>query len=577
MGNKLRITDNYIQISVDRGDAESLKKTSQIYPIHSNRIKTEFFTSIRKIDEVLEIFRGITEENINTAPPQVVARYTKEMQARSAVDRLLSRDVSFALDMQVSSTLKLMPHQEIGREIALLRDRFCFFYDTRTGKTPLSLSIIYDDLREHPNHKWLVVCPLILIENAWLEDARTFFPDIKTVSCHATTPKKRAEAMAQEASIYVTNVESFAKYKEQFEAMGFHGCIVDESSTMKSYKSKTSEALVDFAQKMKRFYLLSGTPAPNGEWEYYMQLKAIDFYGVQQSYTQFKEYFFVDTSFNSNYEKLVVRPDRKEELHALIKKYSLYVDKEDVLTTPGRTWHEVEFELPDDLKKHYNKMKNDLCVVLKDEKSITAPSAAAKLNKLNQITSGFIMDTQAIKENAFYGDNLTEWYLLDDYRFKKLQELLSSDNIRDEQVLIWANYRKEFELIKGLLGERCRCIYGGTTITEKNESIRLFKSGEVQYLIANPASADKGLTLTNAHICVYFSLNWSYELFKQSMERIYGDIRKQPKHCHYYVFIASGTIDRILYSDVLQGKGDASYAVLNHLKGDNNGFSEKNF
>lgn len=576
MGNKLRITDNYIQISVDRGDAESLKKTSQIYPIHSNRIKTEFFASIRKIDEVLEIFRGITEENINTAPPAIAARYAKEMRARREVDLILAGRQS-ALDPQISDTLTLMPHQEMGREIALLRDRFCFFYDTRTGKTPLSLSIIYDDLREHHNHKWLVVCPLILIENAWLEDARTFFPDIKTVSCHATTPKKRAEAMAQEASIYVTNVESFAKYKEQFEAMGFHGCIVDESSTMKSYKSKTSEALVDFAQKMKRFYLLSGTPAPNGEWEYYMQLKAIDFYGVQQSYTQFKEYFFVDTSFNSNYEKLVVRPDRKEELHALIKKYSLYVDKEDVLTTPGRTWHEVEFELPDDLKKHYNKMKNDLCVVLKDEKSITAPSAAAKLNKLNQITSGFIMDTQAIKENAFYGDNITEWYLLDDYRFKKLQELLSSDNIRDEQVLIWANYRKEFELIKGLLGERCRCIYGGTTITEKNESIRLFKSGEVQYLIANPASADKGLTLTNAHICVYFSLNWSYELFKQSMERIYGDIRKQPKHCHYYVFIASGTIDRILYSDVLQGKGDASYAVLNHLKGDSNGFSEKNF
>ena len=91
---------------------------------------------------------------------------------------------------------------------------------------------------------------------------------------------------------------------------------------------------------------------------------------------------------------------------ALIKKYSLYVDKEDVIVTPGRTWHEVEFELPDDLKKHYNKMKNDLYIELEGEKSITAASAAAKLNKLNQITSGFIMDTQAIKENKLYGDSI---------------------------------------------------------------------------------------------------------------------------------------------------------------------------
>ena len=567
MGNKLRFSDNGIEIIVDRGDEESLQKICQIYPIHSNRIKTKFITSICNTPEVLDVMRDIKIEDLERrGVPDTIKRYFyREMRAREGVESILQGRT--ALDPKVSDTLTLMPHQERGREIAILRGRFCFFYDTRTGKTPLSLSIIYDDLREHPNHKWLVVCPLILIENAWLEDANKFIPFIKTVSCHAATPKKRAEAMAQEASIYVTNVESFAKYKEKFEEMGFNGCIVDESSTMKSPKSQTSKALVDFAQKMKRFYLLSGTPAPNGEWEYYMQLKAIDFYGVQQSYSQFKEYYFVNTSYNPQYEKLVVRPDRKDELMALIKRYSLYVDKEDVLTTPGRTFHEVEFELPEDLKKYYNKMKNDMAIEVANETHITAASAAAKLNKLRQISSGFIMDTQAIKENAFYEDeNKEEWYLLNDYRFKQLDRVLR-DECGDEQVLIWANYRKEFELISKMLGDRCRCIYGATSIQDKTDAIRRFKDGSIQYLVANPASADKGLTLTNAHLCVYFSLNWSYELYKQSMERIYGDIMKQPKHCHYYIMIAKGTVDRILYSDVLQGKGDASYAVLNHLKG----------
>lgn len=563
MSNKLRFSDNYIEIVGN--DVDTVCKVAELYPTHCNRKKDTFWTSPRNVIEVLRIFRGIDFGNIDTAPPVVQNKFYMELRARDNVEDILANGPRW--DCKVNDNLTLMRHQQIGREIAIYRDRFAFFYDTRTGKTPLSLSIIYDDIQRHRDHKWLVVCPLILIDNAWLEDALKFFPDIKTVSCHATTPKKRAEKMAQEASIYITNVESFAKYKEDFEKMGFHGCIVDESSTMKSHKSKTSDALVDFAQKMQRFYLLSGTPAPNGEWEYYMQLKAIDYYGVHQSYTQFKEYYFVNMSYNPQYEKLVVRPDRKDELYALIKKYSLYVDKEDVLTTPGRTWHEVEFELPTELKKQYNQMKDDLCLEL-DGVDILAKSTAAKLNKLNQITSGFIMDTQAIKENKFYDDsNLTEWYLLDDFRFKKLQDLLNSPGVRDEQVLIWANYRKEFEIIQSLLGERCRCIYGGTSITEKNESIRLFKTGEIPYLIANPASADKGLTLTNAHISIYFSLNWSYELFKQSMERIYGDVMKQPKHCHYYVFIAKGSIDRVLYSDVLQGKGDASYAVLNHLKG----------
>ena len=273
-------------------------------------------------------------------------------------------------------------------------------------------------------------------------------------------------------------------------------------------------------------------------------------------------------SYNPQYEKLALRLDKKDELFSLIRKYALYVDKEDVLTTPGRTFHEVEFEMPAELKKQYNKMKNKLAVELGDNVMITAPSTAAKLNKLNQITSGFIMDTQAAKENKFYEDSAApEWYMLDAYRFRLLQDLLNKDNIRNEQVLIWANYRKEFETIQSMLGDKCRCVYGGTTLAEKNEAISLFKSGKIQYLIANPASADKGLTLTNAHISIYFSLNWSYELFKQSMERIYADISKQPKHCDYYVMIAKGTIDRVLYSDVLQGKGQYSSAVLAHLKG----------
>lgn len=561
------MSKNCLEVQCDRTDLDTQSKLTSIFPVHVNRIKTSYKMSIHKVPEVLQLLRGIGVDNIDTAPLQVQEYFYKEMAIRENVRDLIANGPRNS--PKVNEHLTLMRHQQLGREIAKYHDRYAFFYDTRTGKTPLSLSIIYDDIVANPSHKWLVVCPLILIDNAWIPDAAQFVPELTTISCHATTPAKRLQRLATEANIYVTNTESFVKYREHFDKMGFEGCIVDESSDMKSPSSKVSKELVDFAQTVKRFYILSGTPAPNGEQEYYMQLKSVDFYSVQSSYTQFKEYFFVNMSYNPQYEKLALRPDRKDELFSLIRKYALYVDKEDVLTTPGRTFHEVEFELPVGLKKHYNKLKNELYMELGEGVRITAPSAAAKLNKLNQVTSGFIIDTQAVKENKFYDDsNLQEWYLLDKYRFDRLALLLENE-CRGEQVLIWANYRKEFELISEMLGDRCRCVYGGTSIQDKNDAIQRFKDGRIQYLIANPASADKGLTLTNAHISIYFSLNWSYELFKQSMERIYGDIRKQPKHCDYYVMIAKGTIDRVLYSDVLQGKGTASYAVLNHLKGGN--------
>lgn len=561
---KLRISDKSIGFVFEGPTREPIEDT--FYPVHFNRKKTEAKISCRFLPEVLEYMRNINEENIErNAPSQIQELFWNELYARRRISDLLTngpQNTPF-----VTETLTLMPHQQLGREIAEVRDRFCFFFDTRTGKTPLSLSIMYDDLQRHPEHKWLVICPLILIENAWLEDAANFIPNIEIVNCHASTKDKRLKAINSDAQIYITNTESFVSYREHFEAVGFEGCFVDESSSMKSNKSKQSKALVEFAHTLKRFYLLSGTPAPNGEWEYFMQLRAIDYYSMPSSYTQFKEHYFINTSYNPQFEKLALREDRRDELMSLIKKYAIYVDKEDVLTTPGRSFHEVSLEMPQELAAHYRMLKNKLYLEV-DGKQITAASAAAKLNKLNQVSSGFVIDTLAVKENKFYDDSeIPEWHMLDDYRFKKLQDLLSSPDLRDKQVLIWANYHKEFETIQSILGERCRCVYGRTTIGDKNEAIRLFKSGEIQYLVANPASADKGLTLTNCYNCIYFSLNWSYELYKQSMERIYGDIRKQPNHCHYYIMLASGTVDEMLYHTVLQGKCNASTAVLEHLKG----------
>ena len=563
MRNKILMFRNCLEVQCDRNDLTTQELMSSFYPVHVNRTRTSYKLSIHNVPEVLNLLRNISVDNIDTAPLRVQEYFYRELAIRNNVGDLIKNGPKESC--KVNEHLTLMRHQQLGREIAKYQDRYAFFYDTRTGKTPLSLAIMYDDIVANPTHKWLVVCPLILIENAWIPDAAEFVPELSIVSCHAATPAKRIERIHSEANIYVTNTESFVKYREHFNDVGFTGCIVDESSDMKSTRSKVSKELVDFAQTVRRFYLLSGTPAPNGEHEYYMQLKAVDYYGVQQSYAQFKEHYFMNMSFNPQYEKLALRPDKRDELFSLIKKYALYVDKEDVLTTPGRTFHEVEFEMPPELKKHYNKLKNELYMELGDGLKITAPSTAAKLNKLNQVTSGFVIDTQAVKENKFYNEDRTELYNLSGYRFAKLIDMLGE--IGEEQVLIWANYKAEFKIIREALGDKCRCVYGETSITEKNEAIRLFKEGKIQYLVANPASADKGLTLTNAHISIYFSLNWSYELFKQSMERIYGDVKKQPKHCEYYIMIAKGTIDRVLYSDVLQGKGSASTAVLNHLKG----------
>lgn len=563
MTNKLKLSPQGIEITFD--DAETRTKLEEFYPVHYNRKGTVAKLSGRLIPEVLETFRGISVDNISTAPLRIQELYMREKDARCN-ERMLKL-YGPRKNPVVTPTLTLMKHQQLGRELAEIRDRYGFFLDTRCGKCPMSLAIMYDDIVANPTHKWLVVAPLILLDNAWMEDAKKFIPNITVVNCHGATKTKRLEAMKRPASIYLTNIESFASYKEEFERMGLHGCIVDESSCMKSNSSKQTKALVDFAQSMKRFYLLSGRPSPNGLWELYPQLKALDFFSVPSSYTKFKERFFINTSFNPQYEKLEIRGDRKDELTAIVANYAIYVDQEDVLTLAGRTFHTVPLVMPPDLKKQYNLMRKEmyLDVATEGEKKITAKSAGAMCNKLRQVASGFVIDSKAVKENKFYDEDAQEVYLLDDYRFKALDRLLLK--IGSEQAIIWCTYRYEFDYIKKMLGDNCAMIYGAVSAADKSKAIEHFKSGKVQYLVAHPASAKFGLTLTNAHYAIYFSLTFSYEDWKQSSERIYGRIESQPVHCEYYVLLSKGGIDERIYNDVLNGKHSCSMSLLNHLKG----------
>ena len=530
-----------------------------VYPYHVNRSHTKYTVSRRYIIEIAEQL-GYTYDN---APEPIREAMLQERRARLAINELMTMGPKES--PVVNEHLTLRPVQEVAREIAKYRDKYCIYLDTRVGKTPTSLAIINDDLAEHPEHKWLIICPLTLIENAWIPDIKRFMPNLSFINCHASTKARRLEKLQDTtANVYITNTESYASYKEYFDLFHFDGIVLDESSCLKSPKTKQTKAILDSAWKVKRFYQLSGRPAPNCEVEYYSQIRAVDYYGVPQSLTRFKQDFFVDLAFNTNFEKLQLRVDKREDLFNLIKKYAIYADMSDELTLPGREFIEVPVEMPQKLKEHYRALKNEMATEIAEEVTITTLSAGAKINKLRQVTSGFIIDTEAKKENAMFGTNLQEVYNIDNYKLDKLMELLEKH--KDEQVIIWANYHEEFRAVKELLGDKCRCVYGLTSASEKTTNIKAFKDGKVQYLLANTASASKGLTLTNCHICIYLSIDYSYENYYQSIQRIYGDISSQPNFCTYYFILAKGTIDESIYRETLQGKGTANMALLSHIK-----------
>ena len=54
-----------------------------------------------------------------------------------------------------------------------------------------------------------MLCPLSVIETAWMDDCKQFYPDLKIVNCHGNTRKERLEALKTDSDIYVMNYDSF--------------------------------------------------------------------------------------------------------------------------------------------------------------------------------------------------------------------------------------------------------------------------------------------------------------------------------------------------------------------------------
>lgn len=554
----IKLADQYIEIVANSTDPDFLHLLSSLSGVFKERRQNTFRCSVHKLPEVLRAMRNVQDSSGLVGVAKEV--YDKEMLRRERTRLLKELGPDMTSDW-------LWPNQCLGIELAQINDRYNFFYDTRTGKTLMSLKIMYDRLRSGENRRCLVICPPNIIK-AWQNDAAEHFPELKLSFFYGDTAQ-RYEALQTPAHIVVWSTTQLTNNIELLKQCKFDTCFFDESSKLKNYRSQISESALELAKHIKSWYNLSATPAPNCESEYYTQMRIIDPYIFNPFRTHFVSRYFDNTSRDKNYEKLKIKEDKYEEFMSIIEDYSIYVDQKS-LPTAGKEWHNVYFELPQEVKDIYDEMRVQKSAEIKGV-SIEPSIAAAIRAKLNQIASEFVLDTEAIKSNKIarmlkLNENKAETIAIGtSSRVEALDKLLKQ--LGEQKVVIWANYKEEFAMIRELLKDDARYINGETSVADKEQYIYSdFKKGPLRYLVCHPASVGMGINLTEAHVAIYYSLNDSWEALKQSSERIYGHIAVQPHKCHYYMLMARGTINEVIYDNVTN-KRDLSTGLLLHLQG----------
>jgi len=239
-----------------------------------------------------------------------------------------------------------------------------------------------------------------------------------------------------------------------------------------------------------------------------------------------------------------------ERLRELMSPYIYRVLKKDCLDLPPKVYSNHYFELPPSQRKVYEAALHELRYE-RDNGAIDKFSALTKLNKLRQITSGFIML-----------DGVATALPEDSARLSAFKDLVEDV---DGQFIVWAVYREEIRQIAEALraaGISTVEYHGGVKEKAREEAVDDFQGGSARAFVGNAQAGGIGLTLTAAETSIYYSNDFSLELRLQSEDRNH---RKGTKGTVRYIdLVAVDSIDEKVAS-VLQSKSEVADFVMNNL------------
>ena len=219
------------------------------------------------------------------------------------------------------------------------------------------------------------------------------------------------------------------------------------------------------------------------------------------------------------------------ELRERTGKIAFIARKEDCLDLPEKVYQPVYAELNAEQKRIYKELKQTLYTEYNDTELTVANKIALSV-RFQQIVGGFFPET---------GEPIGP-------KNPKLTALIYDlDDIScPDPIIIWSRFTAEIEAIaeaiqKKYVDKRVVTYYGATKKSERAQIIKDFKKGEIDFFIANPASAGTGLNLQNAYIQYYYSNSFKAEDRWQSEDRTHRN--GQTQTCLYKDIFIKGTID----------------------------------
>lgn len=433
--------------------------------------------------------------------------------------------------------MKLFEHQKKTLSFAVKQQgRYIDASEMGTGKSLSTLSYIDHLLSDNPALQVLIVAPKSIILSGWVGDVHKFVPHIPIVPCIGTK-KQKHDGFNSVSTIYITNYETMHG-KFDFSEAGIDLLVCDEAIKLKNHKAKWTKEITRLSRHIPRVILLSGLLTPNNLLEIYSPTNVIAPGVLGKSYWQFRSRFFTPDPYSFQQKEWVPKMGATEAITDIVRPYTIRHTKEECLDLPEQIFTVREVQMTSKQEKYYRQMKKEMVLTLKDG-NVPATTKATVLNKLSQISSGFIYDPDK-KAHTFESSKLNE---LDD---------IINGELQNEKVLVFYTYRGELDVFKNKY-PGAAFITGGQNADEQAQAISDFQNGDVRLIFASVSAAKYGITLTACNHAVYFSMTYSLDDMEQSKARIHRI--GQTKTTNYIYLLSKNTVDKRVYNAILKKHG----------------------
>lgn len=439
---------------------------------------------------------------------------------------------------------------------------FGFLFEMGCGKTLTAIAVAGTGYKLGHLRRVLIVAPTSVCA-VWPKEFQEYadFPyTVRTLLGTKTQRLKELDDLEKwpfpALLVAVINYESTWREGifERLQAFDADLIICDESQRIKTHDAAQSKAMHRLGDQARYKLILSGTPVQNDAMDIFSQYRFLDPTIFGQNYYTFRSRYAVMGGFN---KKQVVGYRDMDELIRKEHSIAYRVTKEEAVDLPEQTFENRIVALGKKERGIYNQLKRDSVAQLEDGGQVTATTVLTRLLRLQQFTGGFLVEDEAMKPQLVSRGKLDALAdILQDYVIEGRKKLV-----------IFARFIPEvMEIIKlatvmlNKAKKSCVAIYGDIPKEQRGDIVRQFQTDpDTMVFVGQIDTAGTGITLTAADTCVYYSVNFNYATYSQSLSRIHRIGQKN--RCTYIHLVTEKTVDETILR-ALARKEDLAKTVV---------------